>query len=414
MFGRGTWAVFGIRSSVLEQRFSDPALAFAASQYRAMHVTKFEHTVSIGINPFASPRKDENYDYEAPTEEGFDPATRTDCYGVGDEFKLGDGKLGFWFCINDYEDVTDPKSKQEAHAYELANKPFKFLNKDEKKQVEGAVTASAVSSRVQFPVLIDITAERVYALTTKPEYIGFLRTLLCSFGNEDEIEIVNLAWQFGDFNWPSKFLNAVRGDNKFESQMASRAEDLRRFRPDEVEKLEDKLMERIVSNYFALAELETGQWAGLSTPAKIRLFKASEPSSEASVSTAFTLLNLTQESEVVSAAVTFQHLDSKFNKKGEEKQYRTDLLTIDINDNVNLSDAGCAALRGFDLPQFKKEMKVHAKSRGSLEIRDYWCEWLIAMKNGVNIFIDNVNETLKLEPGNFGLLPYEAEEPEEE
>jgi hypothetical protein len=157
-----------------------------------------------------------------------------------------------------------------------------------------------------------------------------------------------------------------------------------------------------------MSELETGQWAGLSTPAKIKLFTESAPSSEADVSTAFTLLNLVVSAEVVSASVVFQRLDSKFTKKDEEKQYRTDLFTIDINDKVNITDAGCASLRGFDLPQYKKDMKRHGKDRGSLGIRDYWFEWLIAMKEAVLIFSDNVTETLQIDK-NLGMLPYTEE-----
>jgi hypothetical protein len=270
------------------------------------------------------------------------------------------------------------------------------------------VKATAVASRRQFPVLIDFVNERVYALTTSEEEIGFLRQLLEQLG----AETFNLSWQFGGYDWTTKFLNIVQKENKFVREMTSRADDLRRFRPDEIEKLEDKLMESIVSGYFAMSELETGKWAGLSTPAKIRLFAASEPSSEASVSTAFTLLSLTSEASVASAAIVFQSLDSKFNKKtDEEKQFRTDLFTIDINDKVNISDAGAAALRGFDLPQYKKDMKRHGKDRGSLGIRDYWFEWLIAMKEAVHIFIDNVTETLQIDK-DLGLLPYTQEQEE--
>ena len=301
--------------------------------------------------------------------------------------------------------MTHPKSKQEGIAYEQSSKPFKFLKKEEKALVEEQVAASAVVARKQFPVLIDFVGERVYAETTNVEEIGALRTLLEDLG----VKTYNLAWQFGGFDWNAKFLNKIRDGNKFDKQMRDRADELRRFRPDEIEKLDDKMMENIVSNFFALAELETGQWAGLSVPAKIRLFAASEPSGETSVSTAFTLLNLVEDAQVASASVTFQSLDSTFNKKGEEKQYRMDLFTIDINDKVNISDAGSAALRGFDMPQYKKDMKRHGKDRGALTVQDYWIEWLVGMKTSVNIFIDNVTETLKLDK-NLGLLAYEGSE----
>ena len=69
-------------------------------------------------------------------------------------------------------------------------------------------------------------------------------------------------------------------------------------------------------------------------------------------------------------------------------------------------------MRGFDLPQYKKDMKRLAKS-GDVPIKIYWFDWLIAMKNAVHFFVDNVTETLKLDK-QLGLLPYEAKEEEAE
>jgi hypothetical protein len=393
MFARGSWAIFGIRSDS-ETAFTQALDNYADhSQASAVNEAKANSLPTNGINPFDYPRIDE----DDPTKGAI---------GVKD-FQLSDHVYAFWFCLNGFEDVTDPKSKQEGLAYINAGKPFKFLKKEEKQHVESLVAASGVVSRTQFPVLIDFAEQRVYAEVTGAEEIGLLRTQLEGMGAVP----FNLSWNFGDPNWTVKFLNTVQAENKFHKQMLDRAEELRRFRADEIEKLEDKQMEAIVSGYFAMAELETGQWAGLSTPAKIRLFGASEPSAESAVSTAFTLLNLVDTAQVASASVVFQNLDSKFNKKGEEKQYRTDLFTLDINDKVNISDAGAAALRGFDLPQYKKDMKRLAKA-GDVPIKVYWFDWLIAMKNAVHFFVDNVTETLKIDK-NLGLLPYEAKEEEE-
>lgn len=390
MFGRGSWAVFGIKRDT-ESTVSAALDDFApVSQASAIAQAVRDGVPTYGINPFANPRLDEQ-DIELDV--------------TSAEFRLGDGVYGLWFCLNESEDVTDPKSKQESLAYELASKPFKFMTKDEKKLVDERVEASAVASRKQFPVLVDFNAERVFALTTNEEEIGSLRHLLEQLG----AAVYNLSWQFGGYDWPTQFLNKVNEKNKFHGQMQSRADDLRRFRGDEIEKLEDKMMESIVSGYFAMSELDTGKWAGLSTPAKVRLFAASEPSSEASVSTAFTLLSLVDGATVASAAVVFQELDSWITKKDEEKQRRTDLFTIDINDKANISDAGAAALRGFDLPQFKRSMKKHAKDRGDLSVKDYWFEWHVAMKGAVYLFIDNVTETLQLDKEKFGMNAYEAE-----
>ena len=86
--------------------------------------------------------------------------------------------------------------------------------------------ASAVMSRKQFPVLIDFVGERIYAETTDAEEIGALRHLLQSLGAEP----ISIAWNFGNPDWPSKFLNKVREANNFGKEMADRAEELRRFR----------------------------------------------------------------------------------------------------------------------------------------------------------------------------------------
>lgn len=401
MFARGSWALIGVKAdsqAKFEASLNDANSANEVSQAFAIGVTRNQELASMGINPYDKPRGDE---------------ADTPVVGSLEDYRLGPQQFGFWLVSNEYEDVTDPKSKQEGLSYETATKPYKFLKKEEKLHVESLVKASAVVARRQFAVLIDFVGERVYAETTDVEEIGNLRRMLENLG----CQIYSLSWHFGGHDWTTKFLNEVQKENKFDREMQSRAEDLRRFRPDEVEKLEDKLMESVVSNFFALSELETGNWAGLSTPAKIRLFAASEPSSEASVSTAFTLLHLTDEASVASASVVFQHLDSKFKKKKgsdeeDEIHFRTDLFTIDINDKVNISDAGAAALRGFDMPQYKKDMKKHGKDRGTLGIRDYWMEWLIGMKNSVNIFVDNVLTTLlpNADRDALGLQSYTQEE----
>jgi len=136
---------------------------------------------------------------------------------------------------NDHEDITDPKSKQEALAYANITKPFKFLNKEEKKMVNERVEASAVVCRRQFPVLIDFIGERAYALTTDVDEIIALRDILTELG----VQTFNLSWVFDTPDWPGKFLNAVQTANKFPTQMAARADELRRFRKEDIEKLED-------------------------------------------------------------------------------------------------------------------------------------------------------------------------------
>ncbi len=204
------------------------------------------------------------------------------------------------------------------------------------------------------------------------------------------------------------FLNKVNDNTKFESHKAERAEELQRFRKDEIEKMDDRMMESIVSNFYALAELETSQWCGLTTPARIRIYKPADPIGTQGVSLTFSLLRLSDDSEVAASAVVFQSLDSKFNKKtDEEKQIRKDLFTLELNDNLNLLDSGAALLRGFDLPAFRKTIKTAIKAQTApLDIKDYWRMWLDGMSEAIAMFVDNVAETLGLDKKQFGLQPF--------
>lgn len=394
LFGRGNWAVFGIKKST-EAAVIEGLNDFAAvSQRNAVEKAKNDEVLTCGINPFAIPRLDETFG-------GRDDISSRN-------FDLGDHTYGFWFCLNSQKDVTDAPSKKEQAAYDEVGKPFKFLNKDEKKGIEDQVKVTAVVERKQFPVLVDFVNERVYAATATGDDVEAVIELLQELG----AETFALAWQFGSNSWVAQFLNKVNDETKFESEMGERAEELQRFRKDEIQKLDDKLMESVVSTFYALSELETGQWCGLTTPARIRLYAPADPIGTAGASLTFTLLRLSEDSEVAASSVIFQKLDSKFIKKTEEeRQFRVDLFTLDLNDNINLLDSGAALLRGFDLPGFRKEIKTAIKAQtGPLEISDYWKLWLTNMREAVEVFVDNVTITLGLDKKKFGLLPFAVEE----
>jgi hypothetical protein len=390
MFGRGNWAVFGIRQFTEQAVIDGLDNSHDFNQEVAVAKAKADKIPTFGINPFANPRADENSKLDDPSSA---------------DFKLSDHAIGFWLCTNDQKDVTHAASKKEQIAYDDMGKPFKFLNKDEKKAVETTVTSTAVVERKQFPVLVNFTTERVYIGATAEEDVEAVQSILQELGGET----FAIAWQFGGFDWATKFLNIVNDSTKFVNEMAERAEELQRFRKDEIEKMDDKMLESIVSNFYALSELDTGQWCGLTTPARIRLYHPADPIGTAGASLTFSLLRLSDDSEVASSSVVIQSLDSKLTKNGE-KQVRKDLLTLDLTDNINLLDVGAALLKGFDLPGFRKVIKTAAKAQtGPLDIAYYWSQWLMEMEAGVYTFVDNVTETLGLDKKKFGLLPFAAE-----
>jgi len=234
---------------------------------------------------------------------------------------------------------------------------------------------------------------------------------------------------------------------QFETAMWTRADELTRFSKKEIEKLEDKMMEKIVSNFFAITELDTGQWAALKGPSKIKLTPVGDPVTCAGPSEAFTLLRLLkgpskikltpvgdpvtcagpseaftllrlvhplENSEVAAATIVFQELTSKI-KKEVEYQVRNDLFTLTLDNNVNLQDSGAALLKGFDLPAYKRDvMKEIKQTKAELPVQRYWDEWLRQMRGAIAMYIDNMTETLQIDKKAFGLNKYESEGTTEE
>lgn len=403
MFTKSAWAIIGITPETQKafvNTLNDVSHMYALSQAFALATIRHDdkHASMLGINPFETPRKDEQ---APPLGKGFEAAAPVlEAFGLNeDEFKISPDMpwYGFWIIFNEGEDVDDIKSKQEQFAYSEYSRPFKFLGKDMKKAVEAMASPLNVGTRKQVPVLIDFKSGRVYIQSTNKDEIDAVRSTLEDMGVQSHA----LAWDFdGDANWVENFLNKVNSKNKFGKEMQSRAEDTRRGL--DIEPLDDKVLENIVSNFFALSELDTGQWAGLYPNVAIKLYEGGDAVTVSNVSDAVNLLTLggTWDARVYQSGVVFQELDSKFNKKGEEKQFRTNLYSFDLNQNWAITDDGVALIRGFDIPNFKKDiLKAIRKSKQEQPISFYWSEYLRQMNAGIYTLVDNINLTLDVKGG---------------
>ena len=425
IFARGNWSVFGVEPDSLLtflDSLREPLRCFRVSQLAAGAAIKFHGETTVGINPFVSPRLDEA-DGARPaddvmalikeTEEAttFPAVSLIDLGGVlphiphTENMSIGNKAYAFWMVVNDPKDVTDPASKKESLSYEQMGRPFKFLAKKEKEVIEADVNSSAVMSRKQFPVIVDFQHGRAYAESTSKDDINALRAILEELG----AKTFSLCWSFGAAEWPSKFLNAVNKDTRFAAEMKSRADDLAKMLPDQVDKLEDKELEKIVSSFFAFTPLENGFVAGLGCPSMVRIHPVSDPVGVASPSVSFSLLGMTQDSGVAGANLTLIEPVVKKAKDGSEKTINKPMLSVDINDNVNNFDCGAALLRGFDMPQFKRHVKTSLKAQGHLDIKDFWAIWLADLHDAVLTVSDSIINALELnDGGNYGLARFEG------
>ncbi len=430
LFSRGQWAILGLDVNsfpAFQATLNDPKKIFFASQLVATIRSRFKNCSTVGINPFDKPRKDEVL-ADAPnsmklvdpgvediyhylellatmgpdTPSVFDPLRYAKPYGAAEPDFILNANLfntyGLWVVFNGYDDVSDIASKKEQLAYETLGRPYKFTVKDDKTRIDLTAKGLTVPVRAQLPVIVDYQTGRVFVASSNTAEIDTVRQVLENMG----AKINSVYWSFGKPEWTREFLSKISCDTKFSNEFTKRAEDRMRFTKEEVEKLDDKIAERIVSNFYAMTELPTGQWAGLKAPTRVKLSKTAEPISCADPTAAAYLRNMSDYFEVLSANVVFQELTSRFVKE-KEIPVRRDLFTLTIDDGVNNFDAGAAMLKGFDLPKYKAEMKRFLKQKGQAEIRDYWYQWCSGLRTAIEYFVDNVSETLNLAPGDFGL-----------
>jgi hypothetical protein len=257
--------------------------------------------------------------------------------------------------------------------------------------------------RKQVPVLLDFNEGRLYIESSNKTLILLVNERLRDLG----IEIVPVAWNYSLKNWPAEIINKLYERTEFQSDFQKRADEATRFKANEIEKLEDKELESIVANYFSMTQLSSDFWVGISGPAQIGLHPASPTIGVRAATSATTLLNITNDAKVLSGAITFQERISVTSKSAGERTFRKDLLCIDVNDRINLSEAGAAMLRGFDIPAFRKDIQREIRqTKQAPSIDQFWGNWLHEMGNAVRTIEATFRELLDIDGSQeAGILP---------
>ena len=426
MFGRGTWAIFGLREDSVEAFrtiLEDRAVMVAASQMAASAITRYSSADTIGVNPFSGPRLDEEHpvgsDHEpelagyamSEVEERSNlslSAEILECEGYGvteAQFRLHPTMpwYGLWAVSNEWKDVSDVASIKEQRSYRLLDRPYRFLQASDKKSVDQDTLGITAAVRKQVPVLLDFNDGRVYIENTNKKLIYMITVRLRQLG----VDIIPVAWNYPRANWPAEILNRLYEGTQYQRDFQKRADEATRFKSSEIEKLEDRELESIVRNYFSMTQLPSDLWAGISGPAQIRLHDASPPLAVKVPTSATTLLNMTDDAKIMSGAVTFQEVVTATSKKGGEYTFRKDVLKIDVNDRMNFTDIGAALIRGFDIPAFRKDiLREIRQTREVPPIEQFWSNWLHQMSNAVRTIEGAFRELLDID-GNeeAGILP---------
>ena len=428
MFGRGAWAIFGLGRESLEAFrtiLEDRAIMVTASQLAAAAITRDSKADTVGVNPFSGPRLDE----EHPLDPGFEPelagyagaelAERAtalsdeilNCGGYGcteAQFRIHPEMpwYGLWAVINEWKDVSDVASIREQGSYRLLERPYKFLPATDKKTVEEATFGINAAMRRQIPVLLDFNDGRVYIENANKELIYRVTVMLRRLG----LDVIQVAWKYPRSNWPETILNKLYEQTQHQHEFQKRAEEATRFKPGEIEKLEDRELENIVSNFFSMTQLGTDLWAGICGPAQVRLHSAGPPIGVRAPTSATTLLGMTSDSTIVSGALTLQEIVSGISKKGMEYTFRKDVLRIDVNDRMNITDIGAAMLRGFDIPAFRKDILREIRyTKDVPSIEQFWAMWLHEMSNSLRTIEATFREVLALDgKEEAGILPMQT------
>ena len=302
--------------------------------------------------------------------------------------------FGLWAVSNEWKDVSDLASIKEQRSYRLLERPYKFLQASDKKSVDQDTLGVTAAVRKQVPVLLDFNDGRIYIENSNKKLIYMITVRLRQLG----VEIIPVAWNYPRPNWPAEILNRLYENTQYQREFQKRAEEATRFKTSEIEKLEDKELESIVARYFSMTQLPSDLWVGISGAAQVRLHDASPPIAVKAPTTATTLLNMTEDARVMSGVITFQEVVSATSKKGMEYTFRKDLLSLQINDRMNLTDIGAAMMRGFDIPGFRKDiLREIRQTREVPSIEQFWGNWLHQMSNAVRTIEGTFREVLDIE-----------------
>jgi hypothetical protein len=424
MYRRGNWSVFGVDRSALAQfkeALNNKHALLDVSAAVALVTCKLQEQSAVGINPYSAPRIDEDIlvnpsqDPKAPSfaqmlnaylgasaeDKAVEPTDLYEpFYGANEKDYVLDASrdwYGFWFVVNVWKDTNDVASLKEKLAYTSFERPYAFVTGDSKKKIDAEASDQTSILRKQFPVLIDFDEGLVFAENTEGPVLESLMELLKTLRAEPE----SRYWDFNDEKWPGKVLDYVVTNTKFDEEFAKRAEELTRFTKEEIEKLADKNMERIVSNFFAISELPNSLWIALKPSAQFKLYPASEaPLAASTPSNAYTLLNVTPTCSTISANLVFQELISSIKPNKEEQIIRKDLFSMTVDFGINNAEVGVAHLKGFDLPRLKGAISSEIKkTKVSPEIGHYWVKWLAGMEEAVVTFISSMRDVLEI-PGD--------------
>jgi hypothetical protein len=426
MFGRGTWAIIGLAKESLEAfrtSLEDGALMVTVSQMAASAITRHFNSDALGINPFSAPRLDEQHVLGAEHQQALARYATTgheersestlaveildaEGYGVTEQqFQLQSEVpwYGLWAVSNQWKDISDLASIKEQQSYAVLDRPYKFLQAVDKRAVDQDTRGITAAVRKQVPVLLDFNEGRVYIENSNKKLIHAITEVLKKLG----VEIVPVAWTYSQPNWPAEILNKLHNGTQYEADFVRRADEATRFKANEIEKLEDKELESIVANYFSMTQLPSDLWIGISAPAQIRLHQTSTPISANAPASATTLLSVTSDAHLLSGSITFQERITFNSKKGEERTFRKDVLSVDLNDQINLTDVGAAMLRGFDIPAFKKDIQREIRQTKQVpSIEQFWSNWLHEMSGAVRTMEASFREILDFNGDEkAGILP---------
>jgi hypothetical protein len=426
MFARGSWAILGLAKESLEtfrMSLEDRAVRAASSQLAASAVIRHFQTDTVGINPYRAPRLDDDHPVDpnqeaelaqfallAPEEYSNHPLPAGVLDGEGYAFAEEAFQLrpdmpwyGLWAVWNERKDVGDLASIKEQRSYVLLERPYRFLQPIDKHTVDENTAGVMAAVRKQIPVLLDFHEGRVYIENTNKKVLAMIMGALGRLG----AGILPVAWTYNRPNWPTEILSNLYENTGYKAEFNARAQDATRFGPKEIEKLDDRELEAIVAKYFAMTQLPSDLWIGISGPAQIRLHDTTPPVAVKAPASATTLLHVTNEAKVTAGAITWQERAAGTNKKGVEYAFRKDLFCVALNDRINLTDVGAAMLRSFDLPAFRKDIQYEIRKSGQVPaIEQFWGGWLHEMSNAVRTMEGTFREILDIDGKEVaGIVP---------
>jgi hypothetical protein len=303
--------------------------------------------------------------------------------------EIAPGLFALWFTHMEETSVQDPAVLKEHLSYYHYNKPFRFLDKEQKEDIQGLTESEPRTvKRLAAPILVDFNQGYLWCASINKTVHESLRHFLA----ENDIKTESLAFDFSRSSWPSEILTKVVEGTLYQDEFQERAEAIRKAgNPKLVEPVADPKLEKILKKYYRCAEHD-GYYLFLAAPSKLHLGNEVTSVTVPSPSDATEVLN--QGLGVAAARLTITEEDL------------SPIMSVDVSD-ITMTESGFIVVKGLESHRLNSAIRESTQANSRIDVKDFWLCDFAENQTCLFRFIQLVKDLLGLTEGGISRIETE-------